>query len=496
MEPTYWRVVTLAGPELILVVTALLVLFVDLGGMRSTGRPTRRMAGAAVTAMGCIAAFLWSVLSEAGGALPGGILVVGPLTNFAKQIVLGLTVLTVMVSVDADFTEHIGEYFTLVLLATLGMLLMVSTENLLVIFLGLELTSLSLYVLTAFHKANPASVEAGLKYFLFGSVAAAFALFGFSLLYGLTGSIELREIAGRLQGQPMDPLLGVAMVMTLIGFGFKIAAVPFHLWAPDSYQGAPAPSAALIAAGSKVASFFLLAKVLLVGFAGVEGSASWRELVAGWVPLVAVVAALSMVLGNLAALVQSSVKRLLAYSAVAHAGYALLGIIAFSDRGTGALLYYVATYGITIVGAFGVVAMLEAPKGDVRLEDLSGFGRRAPLAAFSLMVFILSLAGIPPLAGFFGKFYLFAAALEGSRQSMGMLWLVALAMAMSAVSLYYYLQVLKQVYVLAPREDAPPIRSSGVLQTGLAIAAVAVIVLGCVPGLFLGRLAAALAAGF
>jgi NADH-quinone oxidoreductase subunit N len=495
MEPTYWRVLTLVGPELILTLTAILVLFVDMGGMRSTGRSTRRKAGAAIVGMGCVAAFLWTVLSEAGGALPGGILAVGQLTNLAKQIVLGLTVLTVMVSVDSDFTEHVGEYYALVLLATLGMLLMVSTENLLVVFLGLELTSLSLYVLTAFHKANPASAEAALKYFLFGSVAAAFALFGFSLLYGLTGSIELREIAVRLQGKPMDPLLGVAMVMTIVGFGFKIAAVPFHLWAPDSYQGAPAPSAALIAAGSKVASFFLLAKVMMVGLAGVEGSAGWREWVAGWIPLLAVIAALSMVLGNLAALVQNSVKRLLAYSAIAHAGYALLGIIAFSERGMGALIYYVATYGITTVGAFGVVAMLESPKGDVRLEDLSGFSRRAPLAAFSLLVFILSLAGIPPLAGFFGKFYLFAAALEGAPQSLGLLWLVALAIGMSAVSLYYYLQVLKQVYVAAPRDDVPAIRSSGVLQTGLVLAALAVVVLGCVPGLLLGVLAAALGAG-
>jgi NADH-quinone oxidoreductase subunit N len=495
IEPSYLRVLTFAGPELVLTVTAVLVLFVDLGGMRLTGRPTRRMMAAAITGLGCLAAFLWTVLSESSGVLPGGVLVVDPLTNLARQILLAVTVLTVMVSVDSDFTEHIGEYFALLLFATIGMLLMVGTENLLVIFLGLELASLSLYVLTAFNKENPASAEAGLKYFLFGGVAAAFALFGFSLLYGLTGSIQLREIAAALQGKPLDPLLAVAMVMAVIGFGFKIAGVPFHLWAPDTYQGAPAPSAALIASGSKVASFILLAKVMMIGFAGAEGSGSWRDLVAGWIPLLAAVAALSMVLGNLAALAQSSVKRLLAYSAIAHAGYALLGIVAVSERGMGALVYYAATYAITTVGAFGVVAMIESAKGDVRLDDLRGLGRRAPIPAFCLMVFVLSLAGIPPLAGFFGKFFLFATALERAPQNLGLLWLVALAIAMSAVSLYYYLQILKRVYVAPSTDDVPVIRASATLQTGLALAAIGVIVLGCVPGLLLGRLTAALMGG-
>jgi NADH-quinone oxidoreductase subunit N len=495
IEPIYQRMLLFAGPELLLTLAAIVVLFVDMGGMRSTGRPTRRMAAAAIVSMGCLAAFLWTMLSEAGGSLPGAILVVDPLTSLAKQILLAVTVLTAVLSIESDFTEHIGEYFALMLLATIGMLLMVSSENLLMIFLGLELTSLSLYVLTAFRKESPASAEAGLKYFLMGSGAAAFALFGFSLLYGLTGSIQLREIAAALQGKPMDPLLAVAMVMAVIGFGFKIAAVPFHLWAPDTYQGAPGPSAALIASGSKVASFFLLAKVMIIGFAGAEGSGSWRFLVAGWIPLLATVAALSMVLGNLAALAQDSVKRLLAYSAIAHAGYALLGIIAVSERGMEALLYYMATYAITIVGAFGVITMVESDRGDVRMDDLRGFGRRAPLPAFCLMVFVLSLAGIPPLAGFFGKFYLFATALERAPASLGLLWLVALAIAMSAVSLYYYMQVLKRVYLSAPADTMPAIRGSITVQTGLAVAAVGVIVLGCVPGLLLGRLAAALQGG-
>jgi NADH-quinone oxidoreductase subunit N len=493
-EASYLRVLLLAGPLGILAIAALLVLVVDLGGMRATGRGNRRLAAAAITGMGCVAALLWTLLSETRGVLGGGLFVVNPLTILATQVVLILTALTALLSIDSDFTEHIGEFFAMLLLGTIGMVFMVSTENLLMVFLGLELTSVSLYVLTAFNKDNPRSTEAALKYFLFGGVAAAFALFGFSLLYGLTGSIDLREIAARLQGKAIDPLLAVAMVTTVIGFGFKIAAVPFHLWAPDTYQGAPAPGAALIASGSKVASFFLLAKVMLIGFAGAEGSAGWRAFEAGWGPLLAMVAALSIVLGNLAALAQTSLKRLLAYSAVAHAGYALLGILAVSERGVGALVYYAATYGLTLVGAFGVVAILESNGDEVTLDDLRGLGRRAPVPAFCLTIFTLSLAGIPPLAGFFGKFFLFAVALEQSPQSLGLLWLVALAIAMSAVSLYYYLQVLKRVYVVEPGADARPVNASVTLQTGLALAAAGVIILGCVPGLLLGRLATALAA--
>jgi NADH-quinone oxidoreductase subunit N len=420
-------------------------------------------------------------------------LVRDPVTLAGQQIILVLTVFAAGIGMDRRFTEHVGEFYSLLLLGATGMLLMVSTENLLLIFVALELTSLSLYVLTAFDKRNPRSAEAALKYFLFGSMAAAFALFGFSLLYGLTGAVELREIAGRLQGQRMDPLLGVALVMTLMGLGFKIAAVPFHLWAPDAYQGAPSPSAAFIASGSKVASFILLAKVVWIGFLGAEGSGAWRALAPGWAPLLAVAAALSMVLGNVAALAQRSVKRLLAYSAVAHAGYALLGILSNSEHGLLALLYYVATYGLATLGAFGVLAAIEGDSGDVTFEDLRGLAARAPGLAFCLLVFVLSLAGIPPLAGFFGKFYLFVAALQWAPSSLGMIWLVALAIAMSAVSLYYYLQILKQAYVGRAEMGAPGIRVSLPVLVTLGVAAGGVIVLGCVPGLVLGPWTAALA---
>jgi NADH-quinone oxidoreductase subunit N len=321
-------------------------------------------------------------------------------------------------------------------------------------------------------------------------MSTAFTLFGLSLLYGLSGSTNLRQIAEALKSQPLNPLAVAAMIMTVIGFGFKVAAVPFHLWAPDAYQGAPTPSAALIASGSKVASFYLLSKVVMLGFAGAQGSGAWRQFASGWVPALAILAGLSMLLGNLAAIAQSSVKRLLAYSAIAHAGYALLGITANDQQGVASLVFYVITYGLTVLGAFGVVYVIEQRVGDATLGDLAGLSRRAPFISACMLIFMLSLAGIPPLAGFFGKFYLFVAA-AGSVKNLGLLWLVILGIAMSAVSLYYYLQVLKQIYVAEPPLAAAPIRVSLTSRLGLGLLALSVIVLGCAPNLLLGRLAAA-----
>jgi len=270
--------------------------------------------------------------------------------------------------------------------------------------------------------------------------------------------------------------------------------VPFHLWAPDAYEGAPTPSAAFIASGSKVASFFIFAKVMMIGFAGAEGSAAWRSFSSGWLPLLATLAALSMVLGNLAAIVQSSVRRLLAYSAVAHAGYMLLGILANGERGLASLLYYAATYGLTALGAFGVVSVIEERAGEDRISAFAGLSRRAPMLACCMMVFMLSLAGIPPLAGFFGKFYLFTAALAAGSTSMGLLWLVVLAIAMSAVSLYYYLQVLKQIYVADAAVSAPPIPVPVVHQVVLVLLALSVLLFGCAPDLMLDHIREAILA--
>jgi NADH-quinone oxidoreductase subunit N len=462
--------------------------------MRSVEGKWRRLVAAAVAGAGCLLAVFWMVQvpQHTAPEFGHGMAVIDPLTRLVKQAVLVLTLLAAWLSIDATFTDHVGEYFALLLMATVGMMFMVGSENVLLIFISLELISLSLYILAAFNKRSLRSAEAALKYFLFGGMAAAFTLFGLSLLYGLSGSIELRAIAAALRGKGLDPLLAVAMVMTVIGFGFKIAAVPFHLWAPDAYQGAPTPSAAFIASGSKVASFFILAKIMMVGFAGVEGNGGWRAFVSGWVPLLAVVAAFSMLLGNLAALAQANVKRLLAYSAIAHGGYALLGVMTDNAQGVASLVYYVVTYALTVLGAFGVVSAVEEGTGEARFSDFAGLSRRAPLLSFCMMIFMLSLAGIPPLAGFFGKFYVFTAAVGAGSRNLGLLWLVIFAIAMSAVSLYYYLQVLKEIYVANPPASAPPITATAPFTVAVVLAAVGVVALGCAPNLLIGRLSAAI----
>ena len=481
----YFEVFRAAAPEAVLTITVLMVLAVDLIALRGQTVEQRFRAGMLVSIIGCLMAAIFTFVQYGHTDPLHGLLVVDPQTNFLKVVLLALTVFTVLISASGKFTEHVGEYLALVLLATIGLMFLISAEDLLMIFISLELASLSLYILTAFNKRNARSSEAALKYFLFGGMSAAFLLFGFSLLYGLSGSTNLSEIARGLAGKGLDPLLLVAIVTTVIGFGFKVAAVPFHLWAPDAYEGAPTPSAAFIASGSKVASFYILAKIMTVGFAGAEGSAVWHGYVSGWTPVIAVVAALSMVLGNLTAIVQSSVKRLLAYSAIAHAGYMLLGVLANTPSSRSALLFYVITYALTVLGAFGVVTVVEAVTGGDAMANFAGLGRRAPGLSLCLLVFLLSLAGIPPLAGFIGKFFLFSAVAGTDAEHLGLLWLVILAIAMSAVSFYYYLQVLKQAWVLDAAENAPAIKVPLATMVALVLLAVLVILLGCAPGLLL-----------
>lgn len=494
---SYLELLKLAAPETILVLTALVVLAVDLAALRDSEVRLRFVLCGMVACAGCAAAIAWELVMPAHAYAVEGMLVVDPLTQLVKVGLIGLTIFTVLISVESGFTAHVGEYIVLILLATTGMMFLAGAEDILMIFIALELTSLSLYILTAFNKRNVKSAEAALKYFLFGGMAAAFTLFGLSLVYGLSGSTNLRGIAAALAGGGLDPLLIVAIVMTIIGFGFKVAAAPFHLWAPDAYEGAPTPSAAFIASGSKLAGFFIFAKVMMFGFAGAEGSGAWRGFVSGWVPVIAVVSVLSMVLGNLCAIVQGSVKRLLAYSAIAHAGYMLLAVMSHSADAVASLVYYSLTYGLTAIGAFGVVALVERGTGDDRMASFAGLGGRAPVVSFCMMIFMLSLAGIPPLAGFFGKFYLFTVAVKSGAGNLGLLWLVILAIAMSAVSLFYYLQVLKRIYVSEPAGTARPLPVSVFSQIVLLALALLVILFGCLPNLLVARIQEAIAsAGF
>ena len=465
-------VLRLAAPETVLVGTALVVLALGLWETRA------QALCPAVAAAGLLFASSAVLMLPAQASLFNGMLVITPLVLLFKIICLALAFFTVILARQLGSRHH-GEYLALLLLATVGLMLLVGSEELLVVFIGLELTGLSLYVMAAFDKTSVHSAEAGLKYFLFGSTASAFTLFGISLVYGMTGTTSLAAIAPKLS--PMTPLLAAGLVMTLIGFAFKVAAAPFHLWAPDTYQGAPPPSAAFIASASKVASFVVLGKIVLIGFGPVQGAAGWHAMVAGWSPLLAVLAALSILIGNLAALAQSNVRRLLAYSAVAHAGYTLLGLVAGGRDGFSATLFYTTIYAFTLVGAFGVVALVRHQTGGDDFVHFAGLRRRSPWLAGCMAVFMLSLAGLPPLAGFFGKFYLFSAALH-SGANYSLLWLVALALLGSLISFYYYLLVLKVIFVDQSASAVASVRIDSLQRASIVFLAAVIVLLGMFPG--------------
>jgi NADH-quinone oxidoreductase subunit N len=507
-------------PETVLEIAALVVLIVDLGLLRKAALNVRLSVAAVLGAVGCGVALVavqlegatWLSVGEGGDfALLG----TGGFIAVAQTGILVLTALTLLLLFDSVFTKHIGEFVAVVLMSAAGGLLIAAAQDLLVIFIGLELLSLGLYILTAFAKSSGKSAEAAIKYYLFGGMSAAFLLFGFSYFYGLTGTTNLALIQYRITLAGPSPLFYVAWILVVAGLGFKVAAVPFHLWAPDTYEGAPAPAAAFVASVSKVASFALLVTLAMNWWLRPGGNLTTdgytleqilRDYYKTWPQLAGtllVAAAASMVVGNLAALAQSSVRRLLAYSAIAHAGYILLGLAAhptFTGQGTAvdfdalsfsttlrtmqAVLFYVLTYGLTTVGAFGVVAVVERATGSDRLDSFLGLHKRNPALAGVLLVLFLSLAGIPPLVGFWAKFNLFAAVL-GEHGGAVPFALVSLAIAMSAVSLYYYLQVLKRAYVM-PALDNSRIKVHPVALAALVAIAAAVVVLGCFPTLLGG----------
>lgn len=468
-------------PEASLILGALVALGVDLFAGRHRTQ-AQRMRTSAYVGLLAVAAATYHVLSFAGPAdVFGDVLRLDALAIATRLGVLVLAWFSLALLPDVAKLPHPAEYVTVVLFATAGFLLMGAAQQLLVAFLALELASLSLYILAGFDKSRPESAEAGLKYFLFGGMSAAFLLFGFSLLYGITGAIGFGEIAQSLATQPMTPLLVMALVMVLVAFGFKAAAAPFHLWAPDAYEGAPPTSAALIASASKLAGFGLFVRLLWQAAAPAAGSVATSTGAPGWLPVVAIIAAISLLLGNIGALAQSNVRRLLAYSAIAHAGALLLGVIAAGTAGPAPLFYYAATYGLATVGAFGVVAVLDGRGGCQQITDLAGLYRRSPLLAACLFVYVLSLAGIPPLAGFFGKFAVFAAALKISGLAGPAGWVAVLAILLSAVALYYYLVILKQALVVTPAEGATRVSPPALASAALVTIAVLLLMLGVFP---------------
>lgn len=393
---------------------------------------------------------------------------------FFAALSLAITGLAIVLS--ATYVERTGlahpEYYGLVLFGAAGMLVMASATNLIVLLIGIELLSLSLYVLAGFARTRLTSEEAALKYFLLGSFAIGVFIYGTALVYGATGSLDYAGIADALKKQAVaNPMLVVGIGLILVGFAFKLSLVPFHMWVPDVYEGAPTPVTAFMAVGTKVAMFAALLRML--------GSA-FPAAVSEWAPVLATLAALTMVVGNVAAVVQDNLKRLLGYSAIAHAGYILMGVLVGGSQGNNATLFYLLAYTVMNFGAFAVVvAVGEGREERLSLADYSGLARRNPWLAASMAVFMLSLAGVPPTAGFLGKLYLFGAAIQG-----GYLWLAILGVLTSVVAAYYYLKVIIAMYMAEPAEQVI-LRPSPSILAVVAIAVFLTLQLGMVPGLYL-----------
>jgi NADH-quinone oxidoreductase subunit N len=418
--------------------------------------------------------------------------------NILYVLLLGLIL---GMSMSWSFTEEWGEYFALLFWATVGMMLLTASEELVTLFLTLETMTICLYLSTAFEKTKRRSAEGGLKYFVYGSVSSALFLFGLSLVYGMTGTTSfdgIRSIIGSTSSSGLaDNIAGAtAILLLLVGFGFKVAAVPFHQWAPDAYEGAPAPVTAWIATGSKLASFVALMKVFL--HALLPWSSPTTSIMGpGWVGIIAIVSAITMTYGNFAALAQTNFKRMLAYSSIAHAGYILVGVAAVSVSMKGpaaaaAVLYYLIVYAFANVGAFAVAAWLARDLDSDNIDDLNGLGFQQPLLAVCILLLMLSLIGIPPLAGFFGKLYVFMEALNQTHESqrVTLIWLVALGLMNSVVSAFYYVRVLKAMFLreAGTKRMAPPDRG---IALPIVLGTIVVAVFGLMPESLIGVMQAA-----
>ena len=446
-------------PELLVLGAALLVILVDLVQPRGGRRWQGWLSGALAAGLVVVLAGEWSHLARPV-ALWDGVVVIDRLgLIFKLTFLLGVAV-TAIGSADyaADRFRHVGEYYGLRFFSALGMMLMASAGDLLTLYLGIELTTLSLYVLVSFNKDRPRSGEAGLKYLILGATASAIYIYGVSLIYGSAGTTlfaALLQDMGRFGELTPGMMVGGAMVLAALAF--KVAAVPFHMWAPDVYQGAPTPVTAFLSTASKAAGFVALIRVFF-GPVGASGES--------WMPLVMLLAALSMVVGNLLAIPQRNIKRMLAYSGIAQAGYALVGLAAVSPAGAraGALAtsFFLFQYLFTNLGAFLIVSLVGESGGDDEIQSYNGLSRRNPLLAFAMLLLLLSLGGIPPLSGFWGKLFVFRAAIQN-----GQYGLVLIGVLASVVSLYYYLMVARAMYI-EPEGERQPVRTS----VGVAVAVV------------------------
>ncbi|MGB9668763.1 MAG: NADH-quinone oxidoreductase subunit N [Anaerolineales bacterium] len=397
----------------------------------------------------------------------GGMLRFDRLGFIFRMMFLFAASITSLFAINLDQLGKRGEFYLLLLGSTLGMCLMASSADIIMLYLAIETTSIPLYVLAGFLKTDDKSTEAGFKYMLFGAMTSAIMLYGFSIIYGLSGTTNLYNLISAVQAGQLSPIvLYVALSLVLIGFAFKISAFPLHFWAPDVYEGAPTLISGFLSTASKAAGFSVLARVLLVSF---------TQLTPYWVVILAVVSIATMTIGNLLALAQKNIKRLLAYSSIAHAGYAMIGLVAASELGLTSLIFYLIVYMITNLAAFGAVAVFEKTSGSTEIAAFAGLSRRSPWIAIMMLVSFLSLAGMPPFGGFIIKFTVFAAAIQ-----QGFIGLAVIAVLNSIIGLYYYLTVLKVIYLYRSEEENVGVPVSGSYTLGLSVLTIGIILMGIV----------------
>lgn len=466
-------------PELVLSAFGIAVMMIDPLLKPRASRKGLGLLSLLGTIVAIAAAFCQMAWLQRDPSLgnPGwsGMVKVDSFSIFFHILIPAISGLCILASLEYLEAQNIrsGEYYGLILFGTVGMVLMSSAVELVLIFIALEISSISTYILAGYRRRTASSIESSLKYFLLGSFATAFFLYGVALIFGATGSTSILDIQTALNSSsPPEVLVFMATALMIVGLGFKVAAAPFHIWTPDVYEGAPAPVVALMSTGPKAAAFAVLLRVLFA-----TPSTHWFWLI--WA-----CAAFSMTLGNFGALVQNNVKRMLAYSSIAQAGYILVAFAASNETGISAVIFYTAAYAAMNVGAFAVVSHF-ASTGEryVTLDDYAGLGKRAPLLAFTLTIFMLSLIGIPATAGFLAKYYVFTAALTGpSPHQTALVWLAIIGVINSAVASYYYLRLIVVMYMREPVLEAPPAPASPTMRLSLLLAAIATVYLGVIPG--------------
>jgi NADH-quinone oxidoreductase subunit N len=412
---------------------------------------------------------LWP-MSDNRGQWYSNLWIVDDYSIFFSFIFLLIAAVTILTSIEFLRRENMNhpEFYTLLLFATAGMLMMAASNELMMVFLGLEILSIATYVLAGFRRTDLKSNESALKYFLLGSFSSAFFLYGVALIFGATGSTNLTTIATSLQGTQPSGLVYLSAAMILIALCFKVAVAPFHIWTPDVYEGAPTPVTGFMSVGPKAAGFAVLFRVFQTAFSSIDDR---------WTSAIWLIAALTMILGNVIALVQPNIKRMLAYSSIAHAGYVAVAFAAASDRGVSAALFYLLAYSLTNLGAFAVVGIISRTEDKlVNVSDYAGLGAKRPGLAALLSLFMLSLAGVPGTAGFAGKFFIFRAAVES-----GLLWLAVIGVITTVVSFYYYLYLIVQMYMREPGEEFSNLHMGRDLKIALLVSAIGTLYLGILP---------------